>query len=70
MFAAGVDPDFRDKLVQPIGNVEYMLVPRPEGLGSLDAINSAYPGLYEGTAPFVSLEQDWGEWRLFHVDRD
>jgi len=66
-FVLGVDRDFEEILTFPQGRVRYVLVPRPDNLGSLDAINRRYPGLFDGLAGFAELEQDWGEWRLFRV---
>ncbi|GEM_PF-522762 len=67
LFVAGVDPDFQETLNNPHGKVDYILVPKPEGLGTLDAINNRYYSIFMGSMSFARVEQDWGQWRLLRV---
>ncbi len=73
-FVITSDRDFKQAIADPSGTgVQYMLVPRERGLASLDAINQAYPGLYESGAGVGHLVAefrnvgDGADWRLYRV---
>lgn len=67
------DRDFRQALLDPVSfGVKYLLVPEDVGYQSLDAVNRAYPGIYEHGAAVASTlvaEFDAGgnNWRLYQV---
>ena len=67
------DRDFRSFLDQPVGNVDYILLPNPRGKGvelNRDAIYTRYPNLYEGATWLELVQQFNGEyldWRLYRV---
>ncbi|MCL6649487.1 MAG: glycosyltransferase family 39 protein [Chloroflexi bacterium] len=63
------DRDFRQLLDNPTASVRYVLVPRPQGLGALDAINVRYPRLYSGGEAWATLVREFREsgYRLFRV---
>lgn len=55
-FVVNADRDFTAVLADPIGSgIEYILVPSGRFLTELDAVNRAYPDLYQRGAPFVEL---------------
>ncbi|WP_238423542.1 hypothetical protein [Gordonia sp. 'Campus'] len=55
-FVIRSDYDFFGKLNQPAARgVQYILTPRPQGLGLLDAINVRYPTLWDDGAGIASL---------------
>lgn len=45
----------------------YLLVQRPEGMMSLDAIHARYPDIYRRGAPLCLHAGDWGAWRLYEI---
>jgi len=47
--------------------ITYILVPKPEGIGSLDALNSRYPGLYAGEEDWCSEAMAFDGFKLFKV---
>ncbi len=56
-FVVRSDYDFFAKLNQPRAQgVQYILTPRPTGLGRLDAINVRYPTLWDDGAGIATLE--------------
>jgi hypothetical protein len=67
------DRDFQQALLDPVSfGVKYLLVPEDIGYQSLDAINRAYPGIYEhGAAVAPTLVAQFGaggnNWRLYRV---
>jgi len=71
------DRDFALALADPVAfGVRYLLVPAPtdgNSLGSLDALNRAYPGLWPSGAASGGLELEFAspgkrvEWRLYRV---
>ena len=65
------DYDFHDALADPSGfGVDYVLVPKPEGITRLNALNVEYPELYEKGEAWCELEHDFdGKWRLYRVIR-
>lgn len=73
-FVITADRDFRAALADPISfRVRYLLVPARSGNGTLDAVNLAYPGLWEGGAGFATVERTFAgsgpssDWRLYRV---
>jgi hypothetical protein len=54
-FVVTSDRDFASVLANPRGRVRYLLVPRPTGLGALDAVNRAYPRLWAGGVSWARL---------------
>ncbi len=69
------DTDFQQILSDPSANgVEYVLVPSDRGMGTLDAVNRAYPGVYatgRGIGTLVTTFHDSSDnhtdWRLYRV---
>jgi hypothetical protein len=63
------DLDFKKALNDPVGNkISYILVPRPTGVASLNAVNERYQDFYNKGAPFAKLEKTYGDnWRLYRV---
>ncbi|MGQ5394634.1 glycosyltransferase family 39 protein [Paenibacillus sp. M.A.Huq-84] len=63
------DRDFQESLIEPKKlNVNYILVPDPNGIASLNAVNQTYPGFYNKGAPWAKLEKDYGGgWKLYRV---
>lgn len=61
--------DFYDCLENPRKHgITYLLVPDPEeGTGSLDALNSRYPGLYAGKEEWCTEEKIFAGFKLFKV---
>jgi hypothetical protein len=69
------DTDFQQILSDPSANgVEYVLIPSDSGMGTLDAVNRAYPGVYatgRGIGTLVTTFHDNSDshtdWRLYRV---
>ncbi len=61
--------DFYDSLENPQKfGITYILVPNPdEGTGSLDALNTRYPGLYAGQEDWCELEIQFEGFKLYKV---
>ncbi len=71
-FITTSDRDFQEALLDPpTFGVKYLLVPEDVGYQSLDAINRAYPGIYETGAGIAQLVQEFSaggnNWRLYQV---
>lgn len=71
-FITTPDRDFQAALSDPVSfGVQYMLVPEAVGYQSLDAINRAYPGIYDngaGVGQYVrSFSAGGNNWRLYRV---
>jgi hypothetical protein len=73
-FITTSDRDFQESLLDPVSfGVKYLLVPDPSaGYESLDAINRAYPGIYEnGASVAPQMVAQFGSggnnWRLYKV---
>ncbi len=72
-FIVTADRDFQEALLDPVSfGVEYLLVPEAVGYQSLDAINRAYPGIYDhGTSVAPTLVAQFGaggnNWRIYRV---
>jgi 4-amino-4-deoxy-L-arabinose transferase-like glycosyltransferase len=48
--------------------VQYILIPNPKDpLGSLDAVNIYYPGLYDNGSSFCVLQKEFRDYRLYKV---
>lgn len=75
-FVITSDRDFKNVVADPAGTgVKYMLVPATTNLGSLDALNSAYPRVYETGAGIGTLEASYADgsdyrddWRLYSIN--
>ncbi|QGP87120.1 MULTISPECIES: glycosyltransferase family 39 protein [unclassified Gordonia (in: high G+C Gram-positive bacteria)] len=74
-FVIRSDFDFFAKLNQPAARgVQYILPPRPTGLGRLDAINVRYPTLWDDGAGIATLEMTvtspsgTPQFRIFRID--
>ncbi len=72
-FVITPDRDFTRVLADPAAyGVRYLVVPANESLGSLDALNRAYPTLYATGAGFATLAGEFDEpeapgWRLYRM---
>jgi hypothetical protein len=68
-FINSTDRDFEVILQDPPHyGVSYILVPSPEDFGSFNAVNRAYPELYNRGADWAVLERVYpGDWKLFRV---
>jgi hypothetical protein len=70
-FVITSDRDFNAALADPTTfGVSYLLVPEPRSLGSLDALNRAYPELYSRGAGIGTLQREFSastSWRLYKV---
>jgi hypothetical protein len=73
-FVITSDRDFELALAVPAAfGVRYILVPRPQGIGTLDASNRRWPGLFETGAGIGQLVRvfpvmpEGVEWRLYAV---
>lgn len=68
------DRDFQQVLNDPSTfGVQYFFVPPSEGYGALDALNRAYPSLYDTGADIATLEHEFGgascpPYRLYRLD--
>ncbi|MGV0851643.1 ABC transporter [Mycolicibacterium phlei] len=75
-FVVPSDPDFTEKLNDPVGQgVKYLLAVPPSGRGISDALNVRYPTLYDNGAEIATLELEipndgdsQPDWRLYRVD--
>ena len=54
-FVMTADTHFQASLLNPLGQVNAFLVPKPVGVGSLNALNRQYPGLWAGQVPWTRL---------------
>jgi hypothetical protein len=69
------DRDFQKILADPAGNgIRYVLVPTSHNLGTLDAVNRAYPGVYANGGGLGVLAREFDDvsdseynWRLYRV---
>ena len=73
-FVTTPDRDFQQALLDPISfHVRYLLVPENVGYQSLDAINRAYPGIYDSGAGIGQLVKQFSaggnNWRLYEVSQ-
>jgi hypothetical protein len=67
------DQDFERSILHPFGEVRYLLVPNPGGLGSDDRINRAYPSLWRHGSSWTKLVREFSDtrddWKLYRVIR-
>ena len=73
-FVTTPDRDFQEALLDPVSfHVKYLLVPESVGYQSLDAINRAYPGIYDNGAGVGRLVRQFSaggnRWRLYEVSQ-
>lgn len=63
------DYDFKNALKDPVKyKVDYILVPKPEGIAKLDAVNKQYPYLYEAGAYWCTLYKTFkDDWKIYKV---
>jgi len=64
------DLDFESILQNPKGRVDAILVPVPTGLGTVDAVNRQWPGLWSGHVKWARLIASFGggtQYRLYAV---
>lgn len=63
------DLDFKKSLNNPVKHkIGFILVPKPDGISALNAVNERYKNFYYKGAPFAKLEKEYGkEWRLYRV---
>ncbi|MCL1632761.1 glycosyltransferase family 39 protein [Sporolactobacillus sp. CPB3-1] len=63
------DLDFKKKLNDPVNeHVTYILVPKPDGVAALNAVNERYKSFYEQGADFAKLDKTYSDqWRLYRV---
>ncbi|MCX2932718.1 hypothetical protein ORI20_20810 [Mycobacterium sp. CVI_P3] len=74
-FTIRSDYDFFDKVNSPLTNgVRYILVPKPTGLGELDAINLRYPTMWVDGAGLATLAlsvvnpQGFEQFRIYQIN--
>jgi len=69
LFVETIDENFKLVLSNPLmyEDVKYILAPKNESAGDLDAINIRFPGIFENGTDFTTLEKDFGEWRLYKI---
>ncbi len=64
------DYNFSSVLHNPRGRVDAILVPQPSGVAQLNAINRAWPGLWQGRVPWLHLIKSFpgvDNWKLYQV---
>ncbi|MCO7174816.1 ArnT family glycosyltransferase [Sporolactobacillus kofuensis] len=63
------DLDFKKKLNNPVKEkVTYILIPKPEGVATLNAVNEHYKNFYYKGADFAKLDKTYDDqWRLYRV---
>lgn len=66
-FVIDSDYDFQEILNNPRGRVDAFLVPKPSGVGKLDAINRAWPGMWSGHVRWAILIKSFPNWRLYAI---
>lgn len=66
------DLDFESILENPRGRVDAFIVPRPDGVGLLDAVNRRWPGMWAGKVSWAHLVAQFPQqdpaWRIYTVD--
>ena len=68
IFINDSDADFAASIADPKRYCDYILVKKPNDLGTLDAINKKYPTLFDSGSNFAHLSKDFGTWRLYEVN--
>ncbi|RYM06518.1 hypothetical protein EWH99_02660 [Sporolactobacillus sp. THM7-7] len=68
-FVITSDRDFNQSLKDPFKkSIDYILVPKPDGVATLNAVNERYKNFYGKGAAFAKLEKEYGNtWRLYRV---
>lgn len=64
------DRDFHDVLNHPVGKVKYVIAPKPEGLGGLDAINRRYPSISTGGEEWAEVYREFPRFTIYRVKAD
>lgn len=60
--------DFAEAVADPAGHhIDYLLVPQSGGYGNMDALNIAYPNLYNNGADWCEEVVSIGEFKLYKV---
>jgi hypothetical protein len=60
--------NFNQSLQEPAKNgINYIVVPNPTGVGSLDAINRKYPHLYEGSEEWCELKEEFENYKVYEI---
>jgi len=60
--------DFEKYLNYPAKyDMNYIIVPNPEGIGALDAINRKYPHLYEDGEDWCLLKEEFESYKIFEI---
>lgn len=68
LFIETVDSDFKKILNNPINTeAKYMLISDQNTHSGIDILNEAYPKMFEEGEEFVTLEKDWGDWKLYKI---
>jgi hypothetical protein len=61
--------EFQEAVASPaLYGIKYLLAIKNEGVGNLDAINMAYPDLYEYGASWCTLIKDFGGYKLYRIN--
>ncbi|WP_188538846.1 glycosyltransferase family 39 protein [Paenibacillus segetis] len=65
------DHDFKESLDSPTDHeVDFILLPNPQAVLSLDNVNQTYPNLYDQGAEWATLYKEFnGFWRLYKVNK-
>lgn len=77
-FVITSDLDFKDTVKNPVGKVRYLIIPKPQELGLSDALNVAWPTMFETGADIATLvgqirtstSVSSYEWRLYEVRQE
>ena len=73
LFVVTSDIDFEAALSDPQAyHIAYFMVPMPEGVGKLDAVNRRYPGFWKNGDGFARKVADLGtaiHWRLYRIEQ-
>lgn len=68
LFIETVDSDFKQTLADPVNSkAEYLLISNQDTHSGVNILNVEYPTLYKKGADFVTLEKDFGDWRLYKI---
>ncbi|MCR5735021.1 MAG: dolichyl-phosphate-mannose--protein mannosyltransferase [Lachnospiraceae bacterium] len=63
-------PDFEDCVADPVkSGIDYMVVPQIGSYGNMDALNIAWPDLYNNGAEWADEVASIGEYKIFKVKR-
>jgi hypothetical protein len=68
LFIETVDSDFKQTLNNPVhSKAKYLLISDQESHSGVDILNVSYPTLFKTGGDFVTLEKDFGDWRLYKI---